>query len=206
MEKIYIKNKQIFKSRTQMIVYIILFCLLIWAFIYLGSVDFSESVPDSERFAEEFSLVGKDNVFEYATAVDARIVASGKDGIVLFGTNNEWVDYYANIINRVAKRVGVEKIYYYDFIKNRMDNNGTYEDIVEKLGNYVTYNDLGKAEIYAPSLLVVRGGNIIYFDNATSFTQGKTSPSVYWNSFRVGEKEQELMEVFSTYLGVNRNG
>ncbi len=36
MEKIYIKNEKLFKNKTQMVIYIILFCLLIYGFIYFG--------------------------------------------------------------------------------------------------------------------------------------------------------------------------
>lgn len=200
MEKIYIKNEKLFKNKTQMVIYIILFCLLIYGFIYFGKKDYKVKVSDNERFASEFSLVSKDNVFKYVNATDARMVAKGAKGIVLFGTKNEWVNYYAYMVNKIAKEVGVKEIYYYDFTKNRKDNNGTYEDIVKNLSNYVTYNDKGVAEIYAPSLLVVSKDEVLLFDSDTSFIKGKTTPSTYWNSFTQGEKEQELRAVFTEYL------
>lgn len=200
MEKIYIKNEKLFKNKTQMVIYIILFCLLIYGFIYFGKKDYKVKVSDNERFASEFSLVSKDNVFKYVNATDARMVAKGAKGIVLFGTKNEWVNYYAYMVNKIAKEVGVKEIYYYDFTKNRKDNNGTYEDIVKNLSNYVTYNDKGVAEIYAPSLLVVSKDEVLLFDSDTSFIKGKTTPSTYWNSFTQGEKEQNLRAVFTEYL------
>lgn len=200
MEKIYIKNKKMFKSKTQMVIYIIIFCLLIYAFIYLGKKEYKVELPDNEKFSSMFSMVSTDNVFKIVNATEARMVSRGAKGIVLFGTKNEWVDYYAYIVNKIAKEVGVEEIYYYDFTKNRKDNNGTYEDIVENLSNYVTYNDKGVAEIYAPSLLVVSKDEVLLFDSDTSFIKGKTTPSIYWNSFTQGEKEQELRAVFTEYL------
>ena len=200
MEKIYIKNKKMFKSKTQMIIYLIVFCLLIYAFIYLGKKDYNVKLPDNERFASEFSMVSEDNVFKYVSAVDARMVSRKAKGIVLFGTNNEWVDYYAYMVNKIAKEVGIKEIYYYDFTKNRKDNNGTYEDIVKNLSNYVTYNDRGVAEIYAPSLLVVSKDEILLFDSDTSFIKGNITPSAYWNNFNQGQKEQELRAVFTEYL------
>lgn len=200
MEKIYIKNKSLFKSKTQMIIYIILFCLLIYGFIYFGKKDYKVEVNDNERFASEFSLVSKDNVFKYVNATDARMVAKGAKGIVLFGTQNEWVNYYAYMVNKVAKEVGVKEIYYYDFTKNRKDNNGTYEDIVKTLSNYVTYNDKGVAEIYAPTLLVVSNDEVLLFDNETSFVNGEITPSTYWNSTKEDAKENEIREAFIKYL------
>ena len=200
MEKIYIKNEKLFKNKTQMVIYIILFCLLIYGFIYLGKKDYKVKVSDNERFASEFSLVSKDNVFKYVNATDARMVAKGAKGIVLFGTNNDWVNYYAYIVDKVAKEVGIEEIYYYDFIKNRKDNNGTYEDIVKTLSNYVTYNDKGVAEIYAPSLLVVSNDKVILFDSETSFVKGDILPNAYWNSEKIAEKENQIREAFIKYL------
>lgn len=200
MEKIYIKNEKLFKNKTQMVIYIILFCLLIYGFIYLGKKDYKVKVSDNERFSSEFSLVSKDNVFKYVNATDARMVAKGAKGIVLFGTNNDWVNYYAYIVDKVAKEVGIEEIYYYDFIKNRKDNNGTYEDIVKTLSNYVTYNDKGVAEIYAPSLLVVSNDKVILFDSETSFVKGNILPNAYWNSEKIAEKENQIREAFIKYL------
>ena len=200
MEKIYIKNKKMFKSKTQMVIYIIIFCLLIYAFIYLGKKEYKVELPDNEKFSSMFSMVSTDNVFKIVNATEARMVSRGAKGIVLFGTENEWVNYYAYIVNKIAKEVGIEEIYYYDFIKNRKDNNGTYEDIVKNLSNYVIYNDKGVAEIYAPSLLVVSKDEVLLFDSDTSFIKGKTTPSTYWNSFTQGEKEQNLRAVFTEYL------
>lgn len=200
MEKIKVKHEHLFKSKTQMIIYIIIFVILIYLFIYFGTKDYGIKMSDNERFASEFSLVEKNNVFKYINATDARMVASGKKGIVLFGTKNEWVNYYAYIVNKAAKEVGIDEIYYYDFIKNRKDNNGTYEDIVSKLDSFVTHNDLGNADIYAPSLLVVSKDQVLLFDSETSFVKGTVSPSIYWNSFKEGQKIQELKAAFTEYL------
>ena len=200
MEKIYIKNEKLFKNKWQMLIYCLLFIALIGAFIYLGTLDYDDTLPDNEEFANNFSVVPEDNVFVYANATDALMIANGTKGIVLFGTTNEWVNYYANIVNKVAKEMGIDKIYYYDFVGNRQDNNGTYEAIVEKLSNYVTYNDYGTAEIYAPTLLVVSNDKVLLFDTETSFVEGNISPSEYWNSFNETAKMKELRNVFSKYL------
>ena len=200
-KKIEVKHETLFKNKLQMVIYFIIFAILIVAFIYIGMYDFNTELPDNERFASEFNLVGEDNVFEYINATNALMVANGTKGIVLFGTiNSEWVNYYASIVNDVAKEVGIDKIYYYDFVKNREDNNGTYEAIVERLSSYVTYNDYGVAEIYAPSLLVVCNDEVLLFDTETSFREGNVAPSEYWNSFNINSKKAELKEIFQEYI------
>ena len=201
MEKIKVKHETLFKNKLQMVIYFILFAILIVAFIYIGMYDFNPELPDNERFAAEFNLVSEDNVYEYINASRALMVASGAKGIVLFGSSySNWVNYYASIVNDVAKEVGVDKIYYYNFIKNREDNNGTYEAIVERLSNYVTYNDYGVADIYAPSLLVVSGDEVLLFDTETSFRSSNIVPSEYWNTLNIENKKSELREIFKVYL------
>lgn len=200
-EEIYIKNKHLFKNKIQMIIYIIIFIILIYLFIYLGAINYNEELADNEQMASMFSRVTEDNVFEIATAEDARSIAMGKKGIVLFGVENEWVNYYASLVNRIAKEQGIDKIYYYDITKNRQDNNGTYEDIVLKLNDYVTYNDRGKTDIYAPTLLVVSNDTILLFDTETSFVTGNITPSEYWTYEKEITKENEFREVFQKYIG-----
>ncbi len=199
-EKIYIKNKHLFKSKAQMVVYIILFIVLLYGFIYLGTKDYKVEVDDKEKVASMFTMVDKDNVFKLVNATEARMVANGKKGIVVFGTESKWVNYYLYMVNKVAKEVGITEIYYYDFMKNRKDNNATYEDIVAKLSDYVLYNDLDKAEIYAPSLLVMGDKDVLLFDTETNFRTGDIVPSKYWTREKMTEKMDSLRIIFNTYL------
>ena len=54
--------------------------------------------------------------------------------------------------------------------------------------------------IGSPSLLVVSGDEVIFFDTETSFVSGDITPSEYWNSFNESAKMQELNNVFLEYL------
>lgn len=200
MEKIYVKNEHLFKNKFQMIIYLIIFGILIYLFIYLGTKDYNLEIPDNERFASEFSLVSEDNVFKYVNVNEVRNVIAESNGIILFGTKNEWVNYYASILNTAAQEMGISEIYYYEFLKNRQDNNGSYEDIVNTLEEYVTYNDRGIGEIYAPTLLIIHNNQIILFDSETAFINGKIDPSEYWTSFNEQQKVNEFKAAFQKYL------
>lgn len=202
MEKIEIKNKKLFKSKAQMVVYTLLFIILIVLFIVIGTKDYKVDVPDNERFANEYTLVGKNNVFKYINVLDAHMVASGKKGIVLFGNpSNPWVEYYASIVNDAALDMGIEEIYYYDFYKDREQNNATYKDMVRLLKDYLVVDDLGKLDIYAPSLLVVSEDKVLLFDMETSFVKGNINPGSYWNNNARGMKYAELRNIFGMYVG-----
>lgn len=200
-EKIKVLHKSFFKSKLHMVVSLIIFCFLIYLFIVIGTTDFSNDIPDNERFAADYSLVGKDNVFKYITVVDAHMIASGKKGIIFFGNkDNEWCQYYADIVNEAAHDVGLEEISYYDFFNDRSQNNATYEDILNLLKDYVTYDDEGRAEMYAPTLLVVSDDKVILYDDETTFMKGNIKASDYWNSIERLNKITELRQAFGKYL------
>jgi hypothetical protein len=202
------KDKKLFKSPIQMIIYLIVFVLLIAAFIMLGSQNFKkEELSDQEKFDADFSLVGSNNVYAYANNVEVRMLINKGNAIIFFGTNqSEWTQYYAKILNDVALSCGVDKIYYYDFVSDRKEGNATYQSIVEKLAGYVKTNDLGKKDIYAPSLLIIKNGEILLFDDETSFVVGSTNPTQYWTEEKLLEKQTVLQDALYDYLGVELSG
>ncbi len=199
-DKIYIKNEKIFKNTFQMIIYTILFGIIIFAFIYISKADLNPKKDAKTELVEIFDKLDKENVFVYGNAVTIRNLVENGNGIVLFGTNNEWVNYYISFVNKAAKEAGIKEIYYYDFIKNKVDNNGTYESIVNKLEEHVIRNDRGFTNIYAPTLLVMKNGKVLLFDDETSFMRAHEKPNDYWNGFKKMNKIESIKEIFMRYL------
>ena len=198
------KNKiWIFKSTKQMIVSIILFCLFMWGFIYFGSRDYTvNEVSDSEKFVSEHKEVVGDNIFTYINGSDAYTYIGGSDVLILFGIrNSDWVGYYANILNEVAKEIGIEQIYYYDITDDRKDANATYESIVYFLKDYITYLDDGKMNLYGPTLLIKKDGIITYFDDETALIKGSISAEDYWNNYQINLKKNTLKVALEDYVG-----
>ena len=60
--------------------------------------------------------------------------------------------------------------------------------------------DSGKQDIYAPTLVMVKNGEIIAYDATTSINKGTITPETYWNEYNVGLKENELITMFQNYL------
>lgn len=198
------KNKiWIFKSIKQMITTIILFCIFMMGFIYYGSKDYTKNeVTDSEKFVSEHKEVVGDNVFSYINSSDAYTYVKQDDVLLLFGIrNSNWVGYYANILNEVAKEVGINKIYYYDITDDRKDANATYESIVQYLKDYATHLDDGKVNLYGPTLLIKKDGIITYFDDETSLIKGNFTAEEYWNNYQINLKKATLKVALQDYLG-----
>lgn len=198
------KKPKLFKNKIQMIIYSILMIIILALFIVIGRHDFNENVStEAELFHNIYTNVPKDNVYVMSNAVDVNTVVSSKNnsGIILFGfSTNKWTSYYAEYINEVAKKENISEILYYDFFKDRNEKNGTYEKIVESLSVYTTFNDVNHADIFAPTLVVVKNGEVIAFLDETAEREGKIDPETYWNQFKVSEFKSQLSDIFREYL------
>lgn len=179
----------------------LLFILVIIGFIYVGTRDFSKEVlVDNEKFDEEYTNVSKENVFKYVNHTDVLTKFKG-DAIIFMGyPTNKWTGYYANILNEAAKQAGITEILYYDFYEDRLNQNGTYQSIVLKLSNHLPTLDDGTQDIYAPTLVLVKNGKIVAFDNETAINKGTIKPEEYWNEFNTGMKLNTLVTMFNDYL------
>lgn len=176
--KWFIKNKS-------NIVKFIIFCIMIYLFAILGTKDYQTDVTDNIRFANEYKDISKNNVYVYANGNKILDVLNGKSGIVFMAfPSNIWSHYYAEILNEVALENQVKEIYYYNFSKDRGLNNQAYLSIVEKLKNYLTINDLGKKNLSAPTVVVVKNGEILYFDNEIKNIKGDMKPENYFTDYR----------------------
>ena len=142
------KKKKLFKNKTQMVIYIILFIICIGLFIYIGNIDYSKNKEtDAERFNELYPKVPLDNPYVFADGNDVLHILNGNSGIVLFGfPSNIWTNYNALYLYEVSQEYGINKIYYYDFLDDRDSNNGTYETIITRLNEYVPTFDTTPSE------------------------------------------------------------
>ena len=188
------------KTKTKIDIFLIF--LIILGFIYVGTRDFNVvEKEDNKKFDKEYSNVSKDNVFTYVNSNEVYTTIKNGSAIIFMGfPNNNWSGYYAKLVNDAAKEVGVKKILYYDFLEDRNNNNGTYESIVNKLSSFLPVIDTGEQNIYAPTLVIVKNGQIVAFDNETAIKNGNISPDDYWNQYNSGIKIQNLKEMFKNYL------
>ncbi len=197
---INLKKKKIFKDRKTMIIQIILFFILIGCFVFVGTRNYNKKTEkDSVRFHREFKI-GEENVYKYLTATDAYKYVQSDNAIILFGIkNSKWVSSYAKIVNEAALESNIDEIYYFDITEDREDKNGSYQSIVKYLKDYITYLDNGRANLYAPALLVKKNGLIFYFNDETALSKGMITADEYWTEDQRNLSLNELKEVFNYY-------
>jgi hypothetical protein len=151
-------------------------------------------ISDSDRFALEYPLVSKDNVFLYRNASEtADILANGR-GIVFMGFKDcPWCQHYAVFLNDAAREMEIKTIYYCDIKEDRQSNSESYQRIVSILNGFLQYDDEGRQRLYVPDLLIVSRGRIITHDYETSKdTLGCETPEEYWTFERVDALKERL--------------
>ena len=196
------KKKSLFKSKTQMILYTLIFIICIALFIIIGKTDFNKyEESEQQKFSTLYNLVDKNNLYVFANHSDILNIVNGKSGIILLGfPSNKYTNYIADILNDVCQELKVDKIYYYDFLKDRDESNGTYETIVKKLKMYVNVDDEGISNFYAPTVIVVKNGEVIaFFDDAT-IVKGNMTPEIYFTEYKKGELYEQFKLSITEYL------
>lgn len=190
------------KKKFKRLFQVILFIVIIIGFIFIGTRDFTKKVVvDNERFDKDYVNVSKNNVFKYSDAVEIYSKLKSDNAIIFMGfPSNIWSGYYANILNEAAKDSGIKEILYYDFYQDRKNKNATYESIVLSLSNYLVTLDNGDKEIYAPTLIIVKDGQIVAFDSETSLVKGNITPEDYWTELQTGIKYNNFLTMFKEYL------
>lgn len=138
---------------------------------------------DAEKFAREYSI-DNDNVFVYRSLEEINKILKNGTGIVYLGFPEcPWCKGYVPYLNEVAKKAKLDKIYYFNILKDRKNNTDNYKKTVELLKDYLKYDDEGNKRIYVPAVIAVNKGKIVGFDDETSYdTKGYENPEDYWKN------------------------
>ena len=150
---------------------------------YVGFTSTDSKETDAEKFASEYSI-DNDNVFVYRTLEEINKILENGTGIVYLGFPEcPWCKGYVPYLNEVAKKTKLDKIYYFNILKDRKNNTDNYKKTVELLKDYLKYDDEGNKRIYVPAVIAVNKGKIVGFDDETSYdTKGYENPEDYWKN------------------------
>jgi hypothetical protein len=192
------KKKKIIKNIFKFIAFIIMIIL----FIYFGTKDYEVNVTDNIKFSNEYKDITKNNIFVYAKEQEILDILNNKSGIIFMGfSSNIWSHYYADYLNQIAILNGIDKIYYYDFKSDRELYNSLYSSIVDKLVDYLEISDVGKRNINAPTIIIVKNGEIAYFNDEVTDIKGNIDPEDYFTDYKKNLFMANLDNAIKEYLG-----
>ena len=147
------------------------------------------------KFAEEYKTT-KDNVFTYRTIEEINKILKNGTGLVFLGFPEcPWCRGYVPIINEVAKKEGLEKIYYFNIYEDRKNNTEEYQEMVKLLKGFLRYDD---ERIYAPSLIAVKNGKILEFDDTRYWDNKKyDSAEEFWQSADLKPMKEKITKMIN---------
>ena len=109
-----------------------------------------------------------------------------------------WCRGYVPIINEVAKKEGLEKVYYFNIYEDRKNNTEEYQEMVKLLKEFLRYDDEGNERIYAPSLIAVKNGKILEFDDTRYWNNKKyDSAEEFWQSADLKPMREKLVKMIN---------
>ena len=154
---------------------------------------------DGKKFAEEYGSVTEDNVFTYKSIDEIINILEKGTGIVYLGFPEcKWCQRYTKYLNEVAMDMGISKIYYYNIREDRKLNTENYQKIVSILENYLQNDEEGNKRIYVPSVIALKKGEIVGFDDETAWdTKGFETPDEYWNTDEVNDLKEKLEKMIA---------
>lgn len=171
--------------------------LILSYFFLIKKDDNKES--DREKFKSEYTNVTSDNPFVYRNVDQIINILEKGTGVVYLGFPEcPWCQAYVPYVEEVAKKVGIDKVYYFNIKEDRKNNTEEYQKIVKILDVYLPNDDEGNKRIYVPAIIVVQNGKIIEFDDETSKdTKGYKTPEEYWKNENLDALKTKLEKSFN---------
>lgn len=187
------------KKRIMILVsVIILFMIGVVSLVLFLKKD-KKTVSDMEKFSAEYHEVANNNVFVYRNIDEIINILEKGTGIVYLGFPEcKWCQRYTKYLNEVAMDMGISKIYYYNIREDRKLNTENYHKIVSILENYLQNDEEGNKRIYVPSVIALKKGEIVGFDDETAWdTKEFETPDEYWNRDEVNDLKEKLEKMIA---------
>ena len=177
---------------------IILFMIGVVSLVLFLKKD-KKTASDMEKFSAEYHEVAKNNVFVYRNIDEIINILEKGIGIVYLGFPEcKWCQRYTKYLNEVAMDMGISKIYYYNIREDRKLNTENYQKIVSILENYLQNDEEGNKRIYVPSVIALKKGEIVGFDDETAWdTKEFETPDEYWNTDEVKDLKEKLEKMIA---------
>jgi len=149
---------------------------------------------NSEKFSKEYTELNDENVYTYKNADEIIKILEHGTGIVYLGFPEcPWCQRYVVYLNEVAKKEDLEEIYYYNIREDRENNTKKYQKMVSILSENLQYDKEGNKRIYAPSIIAIKDGKIVGFDDETAYdTKNHATPDEYWTDDEIKDLKKKL--------------
>lgn len=186
------------KSTIRKIIYIILFAVMIFAFIYLGNKYINDDKDKVKLINDYYENIKSD---KYEVINGAKFISLIKEGnsIVFIGSKTSyWSKEYIKQLDKVVNSLDI-KIYYYDLNNDKAQKNSNYYDIKDLLKGSLTTTDGSNSNLLAPSLYIFDNGEVKYYNTDTVAMRNTETIETYWTQAQQTKFEIEVTNAINKY-------
>lgn len=159
-----------------------------------------KEITDGEKFAKEYTKLSSDNVFTYRSLKEVNKMLEKGTGVVYLGFPEcPWCQGYVKYIDEIAKKVGIDKVYYSNVLEDRSNNTEEYQTTIKLLKDYLPNDEEGNPRVYVPLVVVIKNGKVVIADYETAKdTKGYKDPEEYWANEDLEGLKTRLEKAFNT--------
>ena len=187
------------KNTIRKVIYIIIFTAMITCFIYLGNKYASDDKQKVITINDYYKNVKKDR---YEIVRGAKLISLLKEGnnlIMIGNKDSEYSKKYIEELDMILDELEIDKVYYYDLINDKAQENSNYYEIVELLKGYLTTTDTSENNLLSPSFYIVTDGKVNYYNVETSAMKNTDTIESYWNVQSEFNFRQEISSAINKY-------
>ena len=155
---------------------------------------FDKEVKFKTNISTTYTKLPKENVFKVININEAiNLVKKGNGALFIGYKECIWCQQYVKVIDDIAKKNSLPKIYYLDIRKDRKNNSKKYQELVNLLKDRLKNDDLGNKRIFVPFLVIAKDGKILETDDETSdLSKDKVNPLTYWTDEKINLLNEKL--------------
>ena len=155
---------------------------------------FDKEVKFKTNLSTTYTKLPKENVFKVININEAiNLVKKGNGALFIGYKECIWCQQYVKVIDDIAKKNSLPKVYYLDIRKDRKNNSKKYQELVNLLKDRLKNDDLGNKRIFIPFLVIAKDGKILETDDETSdLSKDKVDSLTYWTDEKINALNEKL--------------
>lgn len=155
---------------------------------------FDKEIKFKTNLSTTYTKLPKENVFKVININEAiNLVKKGNGALFIGYKECIWCQQYVKVIDDIAKKNSLPKVYYLDIRKDRKNNSKKYQELVNLLKDRLKNDDLGNKRIFVPFLVIAKDGKILETDDETSdLSKDKVNPLTYWTDEKINLLNEKL--------------
>ena len=111
-------------------IYAIIFIAMLAAFIYLGNKYAGNSEVKVLDITDYYAEIKKENFEVIKGKKFISLLKEGNHVIVIGNSKSEYSKKYMEEVNKIVEELKLEKVYYYDIINDKAQDNSNYYEIL----------------------------------------------------------------------------